>query len=106
MTEHGLEASQPQRLLAPAALLVAFAGFVFSGQPRGRTISTSSFSEIARARPKTIFTNRSGLKLAQTNPAFVVTVGDTIQGLNDTTAEAEWQEAEKILGRTGASASF
>jgi Icc protein len=30
-------------------------------------------------------------------PAFVVSVGDTIQGLNDATAEAEWQQAEQIL---------
>lgn len=34
---------------------------------------------------------------AQTNPTFVVTVGDTIQGLNDATAEAEWKQAEEIL---------
>src|SRR5258708_30988734 len=30
-------------------------------------------------------------------PAFVVGVGDTIQGLNDPTAEPEWQEVERIL---------
>jgi predicted phosphodiesterase len=30
-------------------------------------------------------------------PEFVVTVGDTIQGLDDKTAEAEWREVEKIL---------
>jgi Icc protein len=31
------------------------------------------------------------------NPAFVVTVGDTIQGLQDTTAEAEWLSFEQML---------
>jgi len=31
------------------------------------------------------------------HPAFVVTVGDTIQGGNDRTAEAEWQKVEQIL---------
>jgi UDP-2,3-diacylglucosamine pyrophosphatase LpxH len=31
------------------------------------------------------------------NPAFVVTVGDTIQGLNDATAEAEWRQAQRIF---------
>jgi Icc protein len=31
------------------------------------------------------------------HPAFVVTVGDTIQGLEDATAEAEWQSVEKML---------
>jgi len=31
------------------------------------------------------------------NPAFVVSVGDTIQGLNDETADAEWRHMQKIL---------
>jgi predicted phosphodiesterase len=30
-------------------------------------------------------------------PAFVVTVGDTIQGGNDSTVETEWEEAEAVL---------
>jgi hypothetical protein len=35
--------------------------------------------------------------LALTQPAFVLSVGDTIQGLHDDTAEAEWREARRIL---------
>ncbi len=31
------------------------------------------------------------------NPAFVVTVGDTIQGLDDAAAETEWQSVEQTL---------
>jgi len=31
------------------------------------------------------------------HPAFVVTVGDTIEGLHDATAQAEWQEIQRIL---------
>jgi Icc protein len=31
------------------------------------------------------------------DPAFVVSVGDTIQGLNDATAEAEWRQVEQVL---------
>ena len=31
------------------------------------------------------------------NPAFVVTVGDTIQGTHDATAPEEWQEVEQLL---------
>ena len=31
------------------------------------------------------------------DPAFVVTAGDTIEGLHDATAQAEWQEMERIL---------
>jgi UDP-2,3-diacylglucosamine pyrophosphatase LpxH len=34
---------------------------------------------------------------AAENPAFVLSVGDSIQGLNDTTAEAEWRQFEQIL---------
>jgi Icc protein len=33
-------------------------------------------------------------------PAFVVTIGDTIQGLNDATADQEWRDAERIF-KTG-----
>ena len=36
-------------------------------------------------------------EVAAEHPAFVVSVGDTIQGLDDATADAEWQEAERIL---------
>ena len=38
-------------------------------------------------------------ELAATQPAFVLSVGDTIQGLKDATAETEWQEAMRILDR-------
>ena len=34
---------------------------------------------------------------ARSGPAFVLSVGDTIQGLNDATAESEWKEVERIL---------
>ena len=34
---------------------------------------------------------------AAENPAFVVSVGDTIQGLDDRSAEAEWREATRNL---------
>ena len=35
--------------------------------------------------------------LAATQPAFVLSTGDTIQGLNDATAEAEWREVRRLL---------
>ena len=34
---------------------------------------------------------------AAENPAFVVSVGDSIEGLNDATADAEWRRLEQIL---------
>ena len=36
-------------------------------------------------------------ELSGAQPAFVLSVGDTIQGLHDDTAEAEWREARRIL---------
>jgi len=36
-------------------------------------------------------------EVAAESPAFVVSVGDTIQGMNDASAEAEWLEASRIL---------
>jgi predicted phosphodiesterase len=36
-------------------------------------------------------------EVAGENPAFVVSVGDTIQGMNDANAEAEWLDAGRIL---------
>jgi 3',5'-cyclic AMP phosphodiesterase CpdA len=36
-------------------------------------------------------------ELAASQPAFVLSTGDTIQGLNDATAEAEWREARRIV---------
>jgi hypothetical protein len=35
--------------------------------------------------------------LAATAPAFVLSTGDTIQGMNDATAEAEWREARRLV---------
>ena len=37
--------------------------------------------------------------VAAENPAFVLSVGDTIQGMNDAGAEAEWREVDQILKR-------
>ena len=34
---------------------------------------------------------------AAENPAFVLSVGDSIQGLNDATAESEWRQFERVL---------
>jgi len=34
---------------------------------------------------------------AAEDPAFILSVGDSIQGLNDATAEAEWRQFEQIL---------
>lgn len=40
---------------------------------------------------------RAWQEAAAGNPAFVISVGDSIQGLNDATAEAEWRQVQQIL---------
>jgi 3',5'-cyclic-AMP phosphodiesterase len=40
---------------------------------------------------------RAWQEAAAEHPAFVLSVGDSIQGLNDATAETEWREFEQIL---------
>jgi 3',5'-cyclic-AMP phosphodiesterase len=85
-------------LLAPVACLLAFAGFVFSGQSAG----PDDFHFV-------ILGDRTGETQGDTfqrvwrdagagNPAFVVTVGDTIQGFEDATAESQWREVERVFG--------
>jgi 3',5'-cyclic-AMP phosphodiesterase len=39
------------------------------------------------------------MELAAEKPAFVLGVGDTIQGLQDSTAQKEWQQANEIFAR-------
>jgi predicted phosphodiesterase len=36
-------------------------------------------------------------EVAAEGPAFVVSVGDTIEGMNDVSAEAEWRQVDRIL---------
>jgi hypothetical protein len=36
-------------------------------------------------------------EVAGESPAFVISVGDTIEGMNDASAEAEWRQADQIL---------
>src|ERR1039457_167156 len=36
-------------------------------------------------------------EVAAESPAFVIGVGDTIEGMNDASSEAEWRQADEIL---------
>jgi 3',5'-cyclic-AMP phosphodiesterase len=36
-------------------------------------------------------------EVAAQNPAFVLTVGDTIEGLNDAAADSQWRQVEQLL---------
>lgn len=45
-------------------------------------------------------------QVAAWKPAFVVTIGDWIEGNNDATAEAEWRELEPVYRSTGLKTYF
>ena len=77
------------------AILTPLAG----AQPGGRAQDSFRFALIGDRTGET----RAGVyqqawrELAEEDPAFVVSVGDTIQGLNDRSAETEWRQIEQIL---------
>src|ERR1700694_5688386 len=89
----GLGASQRQWILMPIAVLLLFLvrsaaapqlesfRFVILGDRTGD------------ARPGVY--EQVWQEAAAEDPAFVVTAGDTIEGFNDATAPAEWQEIER-----------
>jgi 3',5'-cyclic AMP phosphodiesterase CpdA len=64
------------------SLLIAF-HFVILGDLTGEA-QPGIFEQVAK-------------KAAAENPAFIVGVGDMIQGLDDSRAESEWREAKRIL---------
>jgi len=82
--------STSRSLCSIALLLIAFVAkaedsfrFVIIGDRTGE-VQSGVYEAVWRA-------------VAAEKPAFVLSVGDTIQGLRDETAEAEWQQVEKIL---------
>jgi Icc protein len=75
------------KILAAAALLSSLLAadfhFVILGDRTGET-QPGIYEQVWKAT-------------AAENPAFVITVGDTIQGLADATADREWHEVQKIF---------
>jgi hypothetical protein len=70
-------------VLSGGAAVAADFHFVLLGDRTGET-QAGVFDKVLR-------------QAAATNPAFLLSVGDTIQGLNDVTAESEWKDVERIL---------
>jgi predicted phosphodiesterase len=90
------------RIRAQCRRAVIFGGLLFALLPCLRGAPPSDSSRFA------ILGDRTGeaqpgvyeqvwKEVAAENPAFVLSVGDTIQGMNDRSAEAEWREAEQML---------
>jgi predicted phosphodiesterase len=81
-------------LLAITALLIAVAGTGPAAAPEAFRFAILG-DRTGEAQPGVY--EQAWREAAAGRPAFVVTTGDTVQGLNDAAAEGEWLEAERIL---------
>jgi predicted phosphodiesterase len=85
--------------LLPLALAVCLFGIRVAGQRTAAPGDSFQFvilgDRTGEAEPGVY--ERVWQEAAAENPAFVLSVGDSIQGLNDVTAEAEWRQFEQIL---------
>jgi predicted phosphodiesterase len=86
--------SRSRLLFLLAALAIAL---VRSGAPAARTSFRFAILGDRTGEAQTGVWEQAWRETAAERPAFVVTVGDMIEGLHDATAPAEWQELERIL---------
>jgi Icc protein len=84
-----------RRILATLAGVVAAAWLALCAAPADNLHFVLLGDRTGEARPGVY--ERIWRELAATQPAFVLSVGDTIQGLDDATAEAEWQQVRRLL---------
>lgn len=87
------------RLIAPAALTIAVALTAWllpAAAPDSDSFRFALLGDRTGETEPGVY-ERVWKEAAAGNPAFILTVGDTIQGLNDATAEAEWQEVGQIF---------
>jgi 3',5'-cyclic-AMP phosphodiesterase len=82
------------RFLLRATAFAAFVALVYAA-PAGSFSFVLLGDRTGEAQPGVY--ERVWRQLAKEHPAFVVSVGDTIQGLNDATAEQEWQQILAVL---------
>lgn len=81
---------------AAAALLGVFAAVLAWGAAAPAEFHFALLGDRTGEAQSGVFEKVLGQATAS-SPAFLLTVGDTIQGGNDTTAEAEWKDVERIL---------
>lgn len=85
----------PARVIVLAALLLALVVSVHGAPPPDSFRFAILGDRTGQARPGVY--EQVWKDVAAENPAFVLTVGDTIQGMDDSTAEAEWREIRRML---------
>src|SRR5260370_24634337 len=84
-----------RRFLATLAGVVAAAWFAVCAAPADNLHFVLLGDRTGEAQPGIY--ERIWQDLAATQPAFVLSAGDTIHGLDDATAEAEWQQGRRLL---------
>ena len=85
--------------LLPLALWVGLLGSRAAAQRDGASNASFHFVILGDRTGETVpgIYERVWHEAAAEDPAFVLSVGDSIQGLNDSTAETEWHRFEQIL---------
>jgi len=89
------------RIASRSRFLLFIAALVFAFVPIGTPADQTSFGfailgdRTGGAQPGVY--EQAWQEVAAERPAFVVATGDTIEGLNDAAAAAQWQEVERIL---------
>ena len=95
----GVTSGAPHKSLI--GFLFAVAAALFALVPTGTPADQASFrfailgDRTGEAQPGVY--EQAWRAAAAGSPAFVVTTGDTIEGLSDATAPAQWQEVERLL---------
>src|SRR3954469_1429036 len=85
--------------LLPVALAISLLGIRAAAQRAGAPEDSFQFVILGDRTGETepgVY-ERVWQEAAAENPAFMLSVGDSIQGLNDATAETEWRQLEQIL---------
>jgi len=89
------------RIAGHAQFLFFIAALVFvlarTGTPADQTSFTFAILGDRTGEAQAGVYEQAWQEVAAERPAFVVATGDTIEGLNDATAPAQWQEVERIL---------
>jgi hypothetical protein len=84
-----------RRLLTILAAAVAAWWVVCTATPAGNFQFVLLGDRTGEAQPGVY--ERVWRELARARPAFVLSIGDTIEGLNDATAEGEWRQVRRTL---------
>ena len=82
--------------IIPLAVFLVAAGFLLAAAPAPDTFHFVILGDRTGETERDVY-QQVWAEATSASPAFVVTTGDTIQGLDDAAADVEWQQVEQIL---------